>query len=78
MKKLIKHLASAVVDSPEAIKIEEHEKEEGILEIDLYVNEEDMGRIIGKNGKVIKSIRQIAQIKAAKNEQKVFINLEEN
>jgi len=76
MKKLIEFIVSNIVDNPQKIKIEE-EKEGSIIRINLNVAEEDMGKVIGKNGKIIKAIRNLAKIKAIKKGKKVFINLKE-
>ncbi len=58
MKDLVEYLARTVVDQPEAIRVEERKGREGVV---YYVETapEDKGRIIGRQGRVIESIRSI-------------------
>lgn len=77
MKKLLKYILDSIVEKPEDIEITEKEVQENVLEYQISVNPEDMGRVIGKNGKVIKAIREILYIKASQAGKKVYLNLEE-
>ena len=77
MKKLLKYILVSIVEKPEDIEITEKEVQENVLEYQISVNPEDMGRVIGKNGKVIKAIREILYIKASQAGKKVYLNLEE-
>jgi len=77
MKKLLEYLVGFIVAHPEKVKIEEKETEEEIL-IKLSVHPEDMGRIIGKEGKVIKAIRSLAHILAIKKKKRLNIELLQN
>ena len=63
-----------LVEHPEEINIEEKE-ENGELTLNVKLNEEDYGRVIGNQGKRIKAIRRIAKIPSFKNNQKVRIVL---
>lgn len=65
MKNLLEFLLIHIVNFPEDVRIEESEDERGTT-FTIYVNQEDMGRVIGKNGAVIESIRKIAKIRAVK------------
>ena len=76
MKDTLHYIVSAIVDNPDAVVIEEHE-EDGILNLMITVAPEDMGKIIGKEGKVIRSIRNIMKIKAMKIDKRVKISLTE-
>jgi len=76
MKKLTEFLVKNIVEKPEEVVIEEKE-EEGNTNILLTVANLDMGKIIGKNGRIIKSIRTLLRIKAIKNGQRVFLELTE-
>ncbi|OGY25448.1 MAG: hypothetical protein A2864_01450 [Candidatus Woykebacteria bacterium RIFCSPHIGHO2_01_FULL_39_12] len=66
MKKLLNYIIEGILDDPSGIKIEE-QTEEGILNLVVYAPKEIIGRIIGKNGRIIKSIRSLLKIKAIKN-----------
>jgi uncharacterized protein len=74
MQETLHFIVSAIVDNPDAVKIDEHE-EEGIHVYTVTVAPEDMGKVIGKEGKVIRSIRNIMKIKAMKYNQRMKITL---
>lgn len=74
MKDALHYLVTSIVEKEEAVEITETE-ESGVLNFVIKVDSEEMGRIIGKNGKVIKAIRNVMKIPAMKNNKKVFISL---
>jgi len=76
MKDTLHFIVSAIVDNPDAVAIDENE-EEGITNFTITVAPEDMGKIIGKEGKVIRSIRNIMKIKAMKFDKRIKISLAE-
>ncbi|NCN87742.1 MAG: KH domain-containing protein [Candidatus Pacebacteria bacterium] len=76
MKNLLEYLLIHLVDYPEDVVVEENETERG-FEYLLKVNPEDMGRVIGKRGAVIESIRSIAKVRAVKEGIRVFIKIED-
>jgi len=77
MKKALEFILSKIVDDPEKIKVEESENN-GVVNFTVTVAKEDMGKVIGKNGKVIKAIRNVLKIPAIKQNKKIFISLSEN
>ncbi len=76
MQETLHFIVSSIVDNPDAVQIEERE-EDGIHLYTLTVAPEDMGKVIGKEGKVIRSIRNIMKIKAMKYNQRIKISLAE-
>jgi uncharacterized protein len=74
MKNLLEYLLIHLAQFPEDVVIEEMEDERGMTYL-LHVNQEDMGRIIGKNGSVIESIRKIAKVRAVKEGIRAYIKL---
>jgi uncharacterized protein len=76
MKDTLHYIITAIVDNPDAVQIEERE-EDGILNLIVTVAPEDMGKIIGKEGKVIRSIRNIMKIKAMKHDIRINVSLAE-
>ena len=74
MKDTLHHIVSSIVDNPDDVKIEEKE-ENDILQFIVSVAKEDMGKVIGKEGKVIRSIRNIMKIKAMKHGVRINISL---
>lgn len=77
MKNTLKYIISSIVENPKALEIKE-EEQGGIINFVITVAKEDMGRVIGKQGKVIKSIRNVMKIPAIKNNKKIYISLSEN
>ena len=77
MKELVEYVVKSVVDFPDQIQIVEvNEGSATILE--LSVANSDMGRVIGKSGRVINSIRAIVQVLAAKQGKRVTLELLES
>lgn len=74
MKELITLILENIVDEPELIKIEETSAN-GIKEVVLTVPEMYMGKIIGKNGRIAKTIRLLANAKRDKDVRKVYVNI---
>lgn len=77
MKDVLTHIVSSIVDNQSEVKIEEDEQN-GVVTYYITVAKEDMGKIIGKEGKVIRAIRNVMKIPAMKNNKKVTISLVEN
>ena len=77
MKDLVEFIVESMVDHPEQVNVDEVETpSETVLE--LTVAGEDMGRVIGKSGRVINSIRSLVQVSAAKQGQRVALELLES
>ena len=76
MKDLVEYVVKSLVESPDEVSIDEiDESTETILE--LTVAGSDMGRVIGKSGRVINAIRTLAQVAAAKQGKRVSVELVE-
>jgi len=74
MDKILNYIITAIVEKPEEVKITE-EEQDGVVNFGIDVAEEDMGRVIGKNGKVIKAIRNIMKISSIKQNKRIYISL---
>jgi len=74
MKALIEIIAQQLVDNPDQVKVTEV-VEKDLVKIELVVADEDMGKVIGKQGKIAKAIRTVAKAAATKNNQKVTIEI---
>jgi predicted RNA-binding protein YlqC (UPF0109 family) len=64
-KELVEYVAKTLVDDPAAVKVTEVEDEEGTV-IELHVAEDDMGKVIGRNGSVAKALRTLLKVTAAR------------
>ena len=77
MKELLVSIVGGLVDNKDAIEVTVDEKnEEGRVVYHLHVDENDMGRVIGKQGRIAKAIRTIMRAAAAKNDEKVQVDIE--
>ncbi|MFH2118482.1 MAG: KH domain-containing protein [Candidatus Paceibacterota bacterium] len=76
MKNFVEYLLVRLVDHPEDLVVEEEQTDEG-LAIHIRVHADDMGRVIGRSGNVIKAIRKLVQVKAAKDDLQVRVLLDE-
>lgn len=74
MKQLLEYIIPNIVNHPEDVKIEESENN-GVINITIETHPEDIGRVIGKQGKVIKAIRQIVRVLAIKQGVRVNIDV---
>ena len=74
MKELIKIIATSLVDHPEQVVVSETVTDKSIV-IELKVAPEDMGKVIGKQGRIAKSIRTVAKAAAAKDDKKVVVDI---
>ncbi len=77
MQDLLTIIAKGLVENPDAVSVEaDAPDEEGVVVYHLHVAEDDMGRIIGKQGRIAKAIRTIARSAAVRNEQKVMVEID--
>lgn len=74
MKQLVEVIAKELVDFPEAVSVSEKETQ-GTIVLELKVAQEDMGKIIGKQGKIAKAIRTIVKSAALSSEKKVVVEI---
>ena len=75
MKELVEVIASAVVDSPEDVVVTETEDEKQIV-LNLTVAPEDMGKVIGKQGRIAKAIRTVVRAAGSKGDKKIMVDIQ--
>ncbi len=76
MQELLKAIASGLVERPEEVSVTAEENENGVTVYRLHVAEEDMGRVIGKQGRIAKAIRVVMRAAATRNDMKVMVEIE--
>jgi len=74
MKELVELLAKALVDKPDAVQISIQDEDNNVL-IEVRVASEDMGKIIGKQGKIARAIRVLAKAQGAKTGKRVSVEI---
>ena len=76
MKELVQYLARSLVTNPDAVEVKETERESASV-LELRVAKEDLGRIIGKQGRTAKSIRTILNAAASRTNRKIVLEIVE-
>ena len=74
MLELVKYIAQSLVEKPESVDVRQSETEEGIV-VELRVDQDDMGKVIGKQGRIAKAIRTVVKAASAKGEKPVFVEI---
>ncbi len=74
MKQLLEHIAMALVDNPEQVDVQVVESERLVI-LELRVAEEDMGKVIGKQGRIAKAIRTVVNAAAVKENKRVVVEI---
>lgn len=74
MKELVEVIAKSLVDHPDEVVVTENETEKAIV-VELKVAADDMGKVIGKQGRIAKSIRTVVKAAATKDDKKVVVEI---
>ena len=74
MKELVEIIAKSLVDSPDMVKVNEIIGEQSIV-LELKVASEDMGKVIGKQGRIAKAIRTVVKAAAIKENKRVVVEI---
>ncbi|HKL98399.1 MAG TPA: KH domain-containing protein [Mobilitalea sp.] len=74
MKELVEVIAKSLVDHPDDVFVTEKETDKTIV-VELKVASDDMGKVIGKQGRIAKSIRTVVKAAATKDDKKVIVEI---
>ncbi|MDO4168417.1 MAG: KH domain-containing protein [Lachnospiraceae bacterium] len=74
MKDLVKVIAKSLVDHPEEVQVTEKESD-GVIVVELRVASDDMGKVIGKQGRIAKAIRTVVKAASSKERKKVVVDI---
>ncbi len=75
MKELVEVIAKALVDNPDEVVVTETEKGSDLL-LELKVAPSDMGKVIGKQGRIAKAIRSVVKAAASREDRKVIVEIQ--
>ena len=75
MKGLLEVIAKSLVDNPEEVVVTEKETEKGLV-LELKVAPSDMGKVIGKQGRIAKAIRSVVKAAASRKNKQVSVEIE--
>ncbi|HCW53347.1 KH domain-containing protein [Clostridium sp. SM-530-WT-3G] len=74
MKELVEYLAKSLVDNPDAVTVNEVDGEQSLI-LELKVAPDDMGKVIGKQGRIAKAIRTVVKAAAVKQHKRVIVEI---
>ncbi len=77
MEELLVSIVRGLVEKPDAVSVTVDEvNDEGIVVYHLHVHEDDMGRVIGRQGRIAKAIRTVMRAAAARNDEKIQVEID--
>lgn len=77
MKELLEQIARGLVDAPDSVSVSVDEADDrGVIVYHLHVAENDMGRVIGKQGRIAKAIRTVIKARATKDGTRVQVDID--
>jgi hypothetical protein len=74
MRDLVEFLARALVEDPDAVTVEEVE-EDGDVVLEITVAEDDVGRVIGRSGRIANALRTVAKAAAVREDRRVIVDI---
>ena len=74
MKELVEVIAKALVDDPDSVVVTDREDKKATV-LEVKVADSDMGKVIGKQGRIAKAIRSVVKAAAAKEDKKVIVDI---
>jgi predicted RNA-binding protein YlqC (UPF0109 family) len=72
---LLAYLARALVDEPEAVKVERFEEDDGTVVLELSVADDDYGKVIGRGGRTAQALRTVVKAAAVKEQRRVLVDI---
>ena len=75
MQELLEYLARALVDDPDAVRVESFDEDDGSIVLELSVGEADYGQIIGRGGRTANALRTVLKAAAVKEVRRVFVDI---
>jgi uncharacterized protein len=74
LAELVEYLARRLVDDPDAVRVEESERE-GAVVLTLHVAQDDVGKVIGRQGRVARALRAVVRAGATRRRQRVLLEI---
>ncbi|MDR1245477.1 MAG: KH domain-containing protein [Clostridiales Family XIII bacterium] len=75
MEELVRTIAISLVENPDAVAVRSVDGDEGVTIIELHVAPEDMGKVIGKQGRIAKALRVVVKAAAIRENKKVSVEI---
>jgi predicted RNA-binding protein YlqC (UPF0109 family) len=77
VRELLEYIARLLVDHPDSVQVEEYEEDDGTLVLELSVNEDDYGQVIGRGGRTAQALRAVIKAAAVKDNRRVLVDIVE-
>jgi uncharacterized protein len=74
MSELLAYLARELVDDPDAVRVETEDREDGVVLV-LHVAEGDVGKVIGRNGRIARALRTLVRAASPRDGRRVFVEI---
>lgn len=74
MKELVEYIAKSLVDSPDEVRVKQVQNDQSII-LEVHVAPDDMGKIIGRQGRVAKAMRTLLKVAAAREGKRVILEI---
>ena len=75
MEELLEYLARQLVDTPDEVRVERSERDTGEVLLELHVAETDRGKVIGKGGRIARSLRTVVKASAVRTGRRVHVEI---
>ena len=75
MEDLLEYLARQLVDEPDQVRVERTEPAPGEVRLELHVAPADLGKVIGKQGRIANALRTVAKAVAMKDKKKIYVEI---
>ena len=72
---LLEYLAKALVDKPEGVKVEAFDEDGGALVLELAVDEDDYGHVIGRGGRTAQALRTVVKAAGSRQDRRVLVDI---
>ena len=77
MEDLLEFLARSLVDRPDEVSVEGFDEDDGTIVLEVHVAEEDLGKIIGRGGRTVSSLRTVMRAVASRQDERVLVDVVE-
>jgi predicted RNA-binding protein YlqC (UPF0109 family) len=77
VRELLEYLVRLLVEHPDGVQVEEYEEEDGTLVLELSVDEDDYGQVIGRGGRTAQALRAVVKAAAVKDNRRVLVDIVE-
>lgn len=75
MKDLVEYLTRSLVDYPDEVRVDSFEEDDGTLVFEVHLNEDDVGKVIGRSGRTINALRTVIRAASVREGRRVLVDV---